>query len=62
MDDTMWIEGRWFSRDLFGQLMLLWLAGVVVAGLVVWHLQRKSKKSKASRQVPVKRGRRSKGR
>lgn len=57
----MWIEGHWISRDLFGQLILVWLVGLAVAGLVVWHLLRKSKKSAASRQVPAKRGRRRKG-
>lgn len=39
----MWVDGRWIPKDLFGQLILLWLVMVFIAGLLLWRLARNAK-------------------
>lgn len=56
----MWIEGHWISRDLFSQLILIWLVGVAIAAVAVWRLRNSTKSSDARRKY-VKRTRRRKG-
>lgn len=51
----MWIEGRWFSKELFNQLIVIWLVGVCIVAVIVWRLR---KKGGPSRRAPATRSKR----
>lgn len=51
----MWIEGHWFSKDLLGQLILIWLVGICIVAVIVWRLRWKSGPSKRAPATRSKR-------